>query len=56
MKTRCQLFKDVLIQLDSAAGEASEQGAEELADYILDVLIPFLQDEMLMAWLGEKGT
>ncbi len=43
MKTRCQLFKDVLIQLDSAAGEASEQGAEELADYILDVLIPLFR-------------
>jgi hypothetical protein len=46
MKARCQLFKDVIVQLDSAAGEAAEQGAEELADYILDVLIPFIQDEM----------
>jgi hypothetical protein len=46
MNTRCQLFKDVIIQLDSAAGEATEQGAQELCDYILDVLIPFVQDEM----------
>ena len=46
MKTRCQLFKDVIVQLDSAAGEAAEQGAEELCVYILDVLIPVIQDEM----------
>ena len=54
MKTRCQLFKDVIIQLDSAAGEATEQGAQELCDYILDVLIPFIQDEMTMALLEEN--
>ena len=32
MKTRCQLFKDVLIQLDSAAGEAAEAVKETLSD------------------------
>ncbi len=52
-KTRSELFSDVIVQLDSAAGEASEQGADDLADYILDVLIPFIQDEMTMAALGE---
>lgn len=45
-RTRSQLFEDVIVLLDSAAGEASEQGAQELCDYILDVLIPFIQDEM----------
>ncbi len=52
-KTRSELFSDVIVQRDSAAGEASEQGADDLADYILDVLIPFIQDEMTMAALGE---
>ena len=31
LKSRSELFKDVIIQLDSAAGEAREEGAEELA-------------------------
>jgi len=44
-RSRSQLFEDVIVQLDSAAGEAIEDGAEQLADYILDVLIPFVQDE-----------
>jgi hypothetical protein len=52
-KSRSQLFQDVIIQLDSAAGEAVEEGAEGLADYILDMLIPFIQDEMIMAGLAE---
>jgi hypothetical protein len=52
-KTRSQLFEDVIIQLDSAAGEAGEQGSEELCNYILDVLIPFIEDEMIMAALEE---
>jgi hypothetical protein len=30
-KSRSELFEDVIIQLDSAAGEAREDGAEELA-------------------------
>ena len=43
----------MIIQLDSAANEAVEEGAEGLADYILDMLIPFIQDEMIMAGLAE---
>jgi hypothetical protein len=50
---RSKLFEDVIVQLDSAAGECVEQGADELADFILDVLIPFIQDEATMAWLEE---
>jgi hypothetical protein len=52
-KTNSQLFKDVIIQLDSAAGEAAEQGAGAVCDYILDTLIPFIQDQMVMAALEE---
>jgi hypothetical protein len=48
-KSRTQLFEDVIVQLDSAAGEASEQGAQELADYIQETLITFIEDEMLQA-------
>jgi hypothetical protein len=29
-RPRSKLFEDVIVQLDSAAGEASEQGAQEL--------------------------
>jgi len=54
MKTRSQLFKDVLIQLDSAAGEAVEEGSDRLADYILDTLIPFIQDELIMAAMNSR--
>jgi hypothetical protein len=50
---RSSLFKDTLIQLDSAAEEAAEQGAEELANYILDMLIPFIEDQQIMAYLEE---
>jgi hypothetical protein len=53
VRPRSKLFEDVLVQLDSAAGEAVEEGADALADYILDVLIPFIQDEATMAWLEE---
>jgi hypothetical protein len=53
-RPRSKLFEDVIVQLDSAAGEASEQGAQELCDYILDVLIPFIQDEMTMALMEEN--
>jgi len=42
-KVRSQLFEVVIIQLDSAAGEASEDGDDELCNYILDVLIPFVR-------------
>lgn len=55
-KSRTQLFEDVIVQLDSAAGEASEQGAQELADYIQETLITFIEDEMLQAWLEEWGA
>jgi hypothetical protein len=53
-RPRSKLFEDVIVQLDSAAGEASEQGAQELCDYILDVLIPFIQDEMTMALMEDN--
>ncbi len=53
-KPRSQLFEDVIVQLDSAAGEAAEQGAEELCDYIVDVLILFIQDEMTQALIEEN--
>jgi hypothetical protein len=52
---RSTLFEDVMVQLDSEAGEAVEQGAEELADYIVEVLIPFIQDGMVMAAAEEAG-
>ncbi len=40
-KTRSELFGEVLVQLDSAAGEAAKSGSEELEEYIREVLIPF---------------
>ena len=53
MKTRSQLFEDVIIQLDSAAGEAREQEAEGLATYIEETLIPFIGEERLDAMAEE---
>jgi hypothetical protein len=53
MKTRSQLFEDVIVQLDSAAGEAREDGAEELATYIEETLIPFIEEERLEAMAEE---
>jgi hypothetical protein len=47
MKTRSELFEDVIIQLDSAAGEAREGGNEGLATYIEETLIPFIEEERI---------
>jgi hypothetical protein len=52
-KPRSLLFKDVIVQLDSAAGEAAEQGAQELCDYIEGTLIDFIETEMMLAELAE---
>jgi hypothetical protein len=43
MKSRSELFEDGIVQLDSAAGEAREDGLEELATYIEETLIPFVK-------------
>jgi hypothetical protein len=53
MKSRSELFEDVIIQLDSAAGEAREEGEEELATYIEETLIPFIQEERVEALAEE---
>ena len=53
MKTRSELFEDVIIQLDSAAGEAREQEAEGLATYIEETLIPFIEEERIEALVEE---
>jgi hypothetical protein len=50
---RSQLFRAVIVHLDSAAGEAREQGSEDLALYIEGVLIPFIQEEQFHAALEE---
>jgi hypothetical protein len=43
----------VIRHLDAAAGEARETGPESVADYIEEVLIPFIEGEQLSAALGE---
>jgi hypothetical protein len=53
MKTRSELFEDVIIQLDSAAGEAREGGNEGLATYIEETLIPFIEEERIEALMEE---
>ena len=53
MKSRSELFEDVIIQLDSAAGEAREQEAEGLATYIEETLIPFIEEERIEALVEE---
>jgi hypothetical protein len=52
-RSRSELFEDVIIQLDSAAGEAREDGIEELAVYIEETLIPFIKEERLEALAEE---
>jgi hypothetical protein len=52
-KARSQLFEDVICQLDSAAGEAREEGAEDLALYIEETLIQFIHEERLCALVEE---
>jgi hypothetical protein len=52
-KKRSWLFADVIVQLDSAAGEAREEGSEGLASYIESVLIPFIENEQMLAELAE---
>jgi hypothetical protein len=52
-KKRSMLFEEVIVQLDSAEGEAREDGMEALADYVESVLIPFIEDEQLKAFLEE---
>jgi hypothetical protein len=54
-KSKSELFKEVIIQLDSASREALDCGQEQLCEYIQDVLIPFIQDEMIMAAIEEMG-
>jgi len=44
-KRRSELFGEVIVQLDSAAGEAREEGSEDLALYIEETLIPFVDLE-----------
>jgi hypothetical protein len=53
MKSRSELFEDVIVQLDSAAREAREDGLEELATYIEEMLIPFVKEERLEALAEE---
>ena len=55
IKPRSELFKQTIIQLDSAAGEARENGLESLALHIEDTLIPFIESEQLSASLEEWG-
>ena len=50
---RSQLFEEVIVQLDSAAGEARETGPAGLAEYIEDVLVPFVVEEQIAAAVEE---
>jgi hypothetical protein len=51
-KTRSELFKEVIRHLDSAAGEARETGPQSVAEYIEEVLIPFVETEQRRACSG----
>jgi hypothetical protein len=53
VKSRSELFEDVIVQLDSAAGEAREDGNEGLATYIEETLIPFMEEERIEALVEE---
>jgi hypothetical protein len=55
MKSRSELFEDVIVQLDSAAGEAREGGNEGLATYIEETLIPFIEEERVEALVAEMA-
>ena len=44
-----ELFEEVLIQLDSAAGEAEQTGPKSVAVMIWEVLIPFIEEEQATA-------
>jgi len=44
-KTRSELIGEVIRHLDSAAGEARETGPQSVAEYIEEVLIPFVETE-----------
>jgi len=46
---RSELFKEVLIQLDSAAGEAEKTGPKSVAVMINEVLIPFIEEDQATA-------
>ena len=46
---RSELFEEVLIQLDSAAGEAEKTGPKSVAVMIWEVLIPFIEEEQATA-------
>jgi hypothetical protein len=48
-RRRSELFGEVLVQLDSAAGEAAKVGSGGLAEHIRGVLIPFIEEERLLA-------
>ena len=48
-RPRSLLFEDVIVQLDSAAGECREQGNEALAEYIEGTLISFIEGEQMFA-------
>ena len=51
---RSELFEEVLIQLDSAAGEAEQTGPKSVAVMIWEVLIPFIEKEQATP-AGERG-
>ena len=46
---RSELFEEVLIQLDGAAGEAEQTGPKSVAVMIWEVLIPFIEEEQAIA-------
>jgi hypothetical protein len=55
-KPRSELFGEIIIHLDTAAGEARVGGPESIADYIEEVLIPFVEGEQWAAVLEEIRT
>ncbi len=46
VERREELFRAVLVQLDSAAGEADVTGPQHVADFIRDVLQPFTEGQI----------
>jgi hypothetical protein len=46
IERREELFRAVIVQLDSTAGEATVTGPQHVADFIRDVLQPFIEEQI----------
>lgn len=53
-KSRSELFREVLLQLESAAETAAKSGDEAAESHIRETLVPFVQKEHLFAEMLEE--